>query len=436
MGVSNAAGDAVAGDPVHFGVGVRSGAGPVRNAQHQRKDTNDQGNADITYTASTSNVSCWVLAVEAEGGRTAEAVIYQGTTRDQSPTFNASYPTKVQAGGSTGLHDQGDQPHVTGRPLDAAALRDLPGRWRDEKRQRRPGALVVLDRWLERQFVPVALTGSTIDEGAIQGYVGPLQGVALAPRLDHDLHVPRRARLERPGLEAQAVAGVRGLPGPDRSGRRDGRHPGRHVRLRGHRPGRGLAQLPVHRPDRGRRRDRAGDRRRTHLAQRNSPSPALVGNPKVERAATAVTRTIGGAQPEAGRPPERPPKGQIGDRSDPQARRPIAPSHSREARRWRGPRLTPAHRSRRHLPANGARTAAFVRHQQSESRASGGCVSCEAGANRPLSLDSAAAVVARRLAAIVVSLRSPVMSSPSRVCASAPIPLARLAGPYAHMPLR
>lgn len=86
--------------------------------------------------------------------------------------------------------------------------------------------------------------------------------------------------------------------------------------------------------------------------------------------------------------------------------------------------------------ASDSRMAPAVRHQQSESRASGGCVSCEAGANRPLSLDSAAAVVARRLAAIVVSLRSPVMSSPSRVCASAPIPLARLAGLYAHMPLR
>ena len=181
MGVSNAAGDAVVGDPVHFGVGVRSGAGQCGTLSTSEKSTNDQGNADITYTASTSNVSCWVLAVEADGGRTAEAVIYQGTTRDQSPTFNASYPKTVQAGGSmdftikatnrTSQAVLSTRPHFVIFPGDGATRNVNAGQVQ----------LSYSTAGSNGTLVPVALTGSTIDEGAIQGYVGPLQGVALAP---------------------------------------------------------------------------------------------------------------------------------------------------------------------------------------------------------------------------------------------------------------
>lgn len=181
LGVANAAGDNVAGDPVHFSVGVRSGTGQCGTLSQSDKATNDQGNADITYTASTSNVSCWVLAVEADGGRTAQAVIYQGTTRKQSPTFTASYPTTLPAGGSTDFTIKATNP--TSQPLFSTRPHFVifPGDGAPKNVNASQVRLSYSTTGANGTFTPVALTGSTINDGAIQGYVGPLQGVELAP---------------------------------------------------------------------------------------------------------------------------------------------------------------------------------------------------------------------------------------------------------------
>ena len=58
--------------------------------------------ATVTYTASSDNLICSIIAVEAKGGRTAESVIYQGTDAKLSPTVDASWPsTQFAAGGAT-----------------------------------------------------------------------------------------------------------------------------------------------------------------------------------------------------------------------------------------------------------------------------------------------------------------------------------------------
>lgn len=54
----------------------------------------------MTSTASTSDVACWVLAVDAEGGRSAQAVTYQGTLAKLSPTLAATFPTVLHPGGA------------------------------------------------------------------------------------------------------------------------------------------------------------------------------------------------------------------------------------------------------------------------------------------------------------------------------------------------
>ena len=37
-------------------------------------------------------MSCWVVGADPEGGRAAEAVIYQGNTQRGSPTLYAAFP--------------------------------------------------------------------------------------------------------------------------------------------------------------------------------------------------------------------------------------------------------------------------------------------------------------------------------------------------------
>ena len=181
LGVANSAGKNVSGDPVHFSVGVRSGSGQCGALSQSDKRTNEDGNADITYTASTSNVSCWVLGVEANGGQTAEAVVYQGTTQKQSPTFNASYPSKMQAGGSTDFTVKATNPTSQAILSTRPHFVIFPGEGASQNVDAGQVRLSYSTTGANGTFTAVPLTGSTINDGAIQGYVGPLQGATLAP---------------------------------------------------------------------------------------------------------------------------------------------------------------------------------------------------------------------------------------------------------------
>jgi hypothetical protein len=172
---------AVPGDPIHFSVGVKSGAGRCGTLSASDKSTNSAGNADITYTASTSNVSCWVVGVDANEGRSAEAVIYQGTTQKQSPTFNASFPTSLPAGGSTTFTIKAANP--TSEPLPGIRPKfdvfPATGATRNVKASQ--VELSYSTTGPNGSFTPVRLVGGTITDGAANGWVGPPRGITLAP---------------------------------------------------------------------------------------------------------------------------------------------------------------------------------------------------------------------------------------------------------------
>jgi hypothetical protein len=99
VSASDTAGNGLAGDHIHFIVGAQAGIGKCGTLSSSERTTNDVGRAEIVYTASKDNVSCWVVASDPEGGRAAEAVIYQGNTRRGSPILHASFPPTLEAGG-------------------------------------------------------------------------------------------------------------------------------------------------------------------------------------------------------------------------------------------------------------------------------------------------------------------------------------------------
>jgi hypothetical protein len=181
LGVADQAGNSVADDPVHFILGVESGTGQCGTLNTSDKATNDLGNADITYTASTSNVACWVIATEARTGHAAVATIYQGTTQTQTPTFSASYPKTLPAGGSTDFTVKATNP--TSKPIISTRphFTIFPGDGATKNVKASQIQLSYSTTGRNGTFTPVALSGSTITDGAIQGYVGPLRGVTLAP---------------------------------------------------------------------------------------------------------------------------------------------------------------------------------------------------------------------------------------------------------------
>src|SRR5262249_51605466 len=101
FGVADQSNNNVVGDHTHFKVGVESGTGQCGTLNSSDATTDNNGFATVTSSASTDNASCWVLGDEALGGQSAEAVIYQGTAQKAAPTFHASFPTTLQAGGAT-----------------------------------------------------------------------------------------------------------------------------------------------------------------------------------------------------------------------------------------------------------------------------------------------------------------------------------------------
>jgi hypothetical protein len=181
LGVANAQNYNVVGDPVHFTVGVASGSGQCGTLSTSDKTTNSDGNADITYTASTSNVSCWVIAAEGKDGQSAEAVIYQGTMQKQSPTFDAQFPKSLQAGGSSDFTIKAANPTSKPIPEIRPEFVIFPGDGATQNVNANQVQLSYSTTGTNGTFTPVVLTGSTIKEGAIEGWVGPLEGITLAP---------------------------------------------------------------------------------------------------------------------------------------------------------------------------------------------------------------------------------------------------------------
>ena len=191
LGVSDTSNYSVVDDPVHFTVGVQSGTGQCGTLSRTDKPTNNDGNADITYTASTSNVSCYVVAVEGHGGKSAEAVIYQGTTQKQSPAFVAQYPTTLQAGASKDFTIKAANPTSTPVPAIRPEFVIFPGDGATQNVNAGQVQLSYSTTGANGTFTSVPLTGSTINGGAIEGWVGPLQGLTLAPdsTTTYTLHV-------------------------------------------------------------------------------------------------------------------------------------------------------------------------------------------------------------------------------------------------------
>jgi hypothetical protein len=181
LGVATTQNYNVVDDPVHFIVGVESGTGQCGTLNTSDKATNDLGNADVTYTASTSNVACWVIGTEARTGHAAVATIYQGTTQKQSPTFNASYPKTLLAGGSTDFTVKATNPTSKAIVSTRPHFVIFPGDGATKNVKANQVQLSYSTTGPNGTFTPVALSGSTITDGAIQGYVGPLRGVTLAP---------------------------------------------------------------------------------------------------------------------------------------------------------------------------------------------------------------------------------------------------------------
>jgi hypothetical protein len=88
----------IPGDRIFFTTYALSGHGNCGTLKPRAATTDGAGSVSPVYEASRSNVTCVIVANDAEGGRSASVVIYQGSARKRAPTARATFPHKVTAG--------------------------------------------------------------------------------------------------------------------------------------------------------------------------------------------------------------------------------------------------------------------------------------------------------------------------------------------------
>ena len=178
--VEDPQGNGISGDPVHYIAAVQSGFGHCGTFSAANKNTDDSGIATVTYTASTDNLICSIIAVEAKGGRTAESLIYQGTDAKLSPAVHAAFPTSVRAGGATTTFSE-NVDNRSPKPLQASRVSFYI--WQASPHSKNVNANQVHVSYSTAgshgSFKALPLTGSTGDGNAIIGYIGPEQGSTL-----------------------------------------------------------------------------------------------------------------------------------------------------------------------------------------------------------------------------------------------------------------
>lgn len=146
---------------------------------HIRDVTNSDGQVVVTYTASTESADCYVLATDTEQGTTNQTLLYQGADETTAPSVTEALPASIRTGHPTtftaqatnssprGIGDARFDVFFGGDNLGATGLH--------------ANQLVLLykDAATGNRFVRVPLTGTTADDGEIDGFIVPDQAQSL-----------------------------------------------------------------------------------------------------------------------------------------------------------------------------------------------------------------------------------------------------------------
>jgi hypothetical protein len=180
---TDSSGGGVRGDRVHFVVDLQHGTGLCGTLSGTEGTTDDNGEAEVTYTASKANVSCWVVATEAADGRAADSVIYQGTAQKARPSVSGAVPVSMQAGARPvqfTLTSSNPTPQaLSGTRMRLAILASSTSPASVDASQVH---LSYSSTGPKGIFTKMPLTGSTHDGNVIDGYFGPKQGSVMAAK--------------------------------------------------------------------------------------------------------------------------------------------------------------------------------------------------------------------------------------------------------------
>ena len=193
--VSKQDGEPVVGDDVEFHVDTSNGAsGMCGTLSGGSADTgktpsvavdamtDENGQASVTYTSSTDDVSCDVTATDAKGGTTDAVTIHQGhEAEEEAATIStANLPTSLTAGAAAVTFTT-TASNPSASELDGA-LQTIYVAGDDKGASGLDSSQVKLTYANDStggQSVSVPLTGTTLDDGVISGSTLPAEGTTL-----------------------------------------------------------------------------------------------------------------------------------------------------------------------------------------------------------------------------------------------------------------
>ena len=179
--VSDLASNVITGDTVNFSVYAVTGTGECGTLSADHAVTGDDGFATVSYVASSSDVTCAVVATDTQGGQASTGTVYQGSMQQSAPTASDTFPTSFQPGADAKTFTTSFT-NSTATPLVNVQI-DFSLFPADKVTTDVTAAQVHLSAstaGASGPFMPVSLTGSTVKEGAIQGRVGAQGGTKLA----------------------------------------------------------------------------------------------------------------------------------------------------------------------------------------------------------------------------------------------------------------
>lgn len=187
--VLDANGEPVAGDHIQFDVKHKDQTpdGECGTLDSTQGFTDAQGQVTATYTASTDQVACFILAIDAESGSSDSATIYQGTSNDIAPAItDASVPASLTPGGpaetfSVTAANPSSTNDIPDARFDVFLTGDNNGVGGGIGLSSSQVHLSYADQATGGQFVNVPLTGETVGDGEIDAFVVPDDAADLPP---------------------------------------------------------------------------------------------------------------------------------------------------------------------------------------------------------------------------------------------------------------
>ena len=170
-------------DPITLSTHVIDGSGNCGDLSKTSGTTDAGGSLEISYTASTDNVLCGIVATEAKAGKSSTALVYQGSFRAVAPTASDTFPTSLRAGGTTFFTVTFGNRTAQKIPFATVDFDIFPPSGASPNVTAAQIKLATSIRGRGGPFAPLRIFGSTAVDGAIQGrFLGPTgTGLTIPP---------------------------------------------------------------------------------------------------------------------------------------------------------------------------------------------------------------------------------------------------------------